>query len=362
MEKSMKRIRRALVVATCLAAVSGTRAAGPSVARQLGDAVADAVDRVMPAVVVIRTESVVYHAAQDVFFGTLYGIPERLAGQGSGVIIRSDGHVLTSHHVIDRAEEIEVVLDDGTKYPADLVGRDPMTDLAMLKIRAPQGTTFPTIEAGDSDRLRIGEFVIAIGSPFSLNSSVTLGIVSQKGRSVGRLPYEDFIQTDASINPGNSGGPLVDLDGRMVGINAMIQTGSPLVQGSVGIGFAVPANLAMRIADQLVEHRVVDRPWLGVQLQEMEARPLPGRGATREPGVRIGEIFNHTPAARVGLAEGDVILKVNGVPVSNPRAVQREVFKCRVGDAVKLDLRRGEKEVVFEVLTDRMPDFTQPVP
>ncbi|MBU1692333.1 MAG: trypsin-like peptidase domain-containing protein [Verrucomicrobia bacterium] len=358
----MKRIWPVLVFAWWLSAVSAAWAASPSVARQLGDTIADAVERVMPSVVVIRTESVVYRAAQDVFFGTLYGIPERLAGQGSGVIIRSDGHVLTSHHVIDRAEEIDVVLDDGTKYPADLVGRDPMTDLAVLKIRAPRGAKFTAIEAGDSDSLRVGEFVVAMGSPFSLNSSVTLGIVSQKGRSVGRLPYEDFIQTDASINPGNSGGPLVDMDGRMVGINAMIQTGSPFVQGNIGIGFAVPANLAMRIADQLMEHRVVDRPWLGVQLQDMETASVPGRGTSREPGVRIGEVFNNTPAARVGLAEGDVLLKVNGVPVSSPPAVQREVFKSRVGEAVKLELRRGDKEVVFEVITDRMPDFTQAAP
>ncbi|HOW96958.1 MAG TPA: trypsin-like peptidase domain-containing protein [Kiritimatiellia bacterium] len=337
-------------------------AAGPSAARQFGAEVADAVERVMPAVVVVRTEATVYHPARDMFFGTLYGIPERLAGQGSGVIVRPDGYVLTSHHVIAGAEQVEVVLDDGTKYPADLVGRDPLTDLAVLKIKAPAETKFTAIEPGDSDALRVGEFVIAVGSPFSLDSSVTLGIVSQKGRSVGRLPYEDFIQTDASINPGNSGGPLVDVDGRMVGINAMIQTGGPMVQGSIGIGFAVPVNLAMRVAEQLIERGEVERPWIGIQMGEVDDSPLARRSVRREAGVRVLEVFNNTPASRVGMAEGDLIIKVNGVAVATPRAVQREIFKRRAGETITLEVQREDKAMAFEIVTDTMPDFTQRAP
>lgn len=337
-------------------------AAGPSAVRQFGAAVADAVERVMPAVVVVRTEATVYHPARDMFFGTLYGIPERLAGQGSGVIVRPAGYVLTSHHVIAGAEQVEVVLDDGTKYPADLVGRDPLTDLAVLKIKAPPGTEFAVVEAGDSDALRVGEFVIAVGSPFSLDSSVTLGIVSQKGRSVGRLPYEDFIQTDASINPGNSGGPLVDVDGRMVGINAMIQTGGPMAQGSIGIGFAVPANLAMRVAEQLIERGEVERPWIGIQMGEVGDSPLARRSDRRTAGVRVLEVFSNTPASRVGLAEGDLIVKVNGAAVATPRAVQREIFKRRAGETITLEVQREDKGLSFEIITESMPDFTQHSP
>lgn len=355
----MKGIRFFVLAAVLAAGAASAPAAGSSAAKQFGNDVADVVERVMPCVVVVRTEAVVVRAARDLFFGTLYGIPERLAGQGSGVIIRSDGHILTSGHVIEGADEIEVALPDGTQYPAALVGRDPATDLAVLKIRAPEDVRFPALEFGDSDRLRVGEFVIALGSPFSLNSSVTLGIVSQKGRSVGRLPYEDFIQTDASINPGNSGGPLVDLDGRLVGINAMIQTGSPLVQGNIGIGFAVPANLARQVADQLIERKVVERPWLGVQLQQVE-QSMKGRGPVgREPGVVIGAVYPNTPAARVGLKEGDLVVKVNGVAVSSPREVQRQVFKGRVGDPVRLEVRRDGRKTEFEVVTDRMPNLLE---
>ena len=354
-----RRFLQLVVAGAGMAWTCSAPAVSPSVARQMGNALADAVERVMPSVVVIRTEAVVMHPARDVFFGRTYGIPELLAGQGSGVIIRPDGHVLTSHHVIDRAEEIEVVLNDGTKYPAALVGRDPQTDLAVLKIKAPNGTVFTAIEPGDSDALRVGEFVIAVGSPFSLDSSVTLGIVSQKGRSVGRLPYEDFIQTDASINPGNSGGPLVDVEGRMVGLNAMIQTGGPLARGSIGIGFAVPANLAMRVANQLIEQGRVERPWLGIQLGEMPADEPDRKGGRSSAGVLVGDVYARTPAEQGGLRPGDVIVRVNGVAVNSPKAVQREVLKARVGDPVKLDIRRGDHSLEFELVTGLMPDFSR---
>ncbi len=316
----------------------------------------------MPSVVVIRTAATVYHAAQDLFFGNVYGIPERLAGQGSGVIISKDGHVLTSHHVIQNAQEIEVALSDGTKYPAKLVGRDPLTDLAVLKIQAPAGTAFTPIEPGDSDKLRVGEFAIAIGSPFSLNSSVTVGIVSQKGRSVGVLPYEDFIQTDASINPGNSGGPLVDADGRMVGINSIIQTGGPYSRGNIGIGFAVPANLAMRVADSLIRTGSAERPWVGIQLREMND-PLTQRLlVTKEPGVLVGDVIPNAPAAKCGVLKGDVITRVDDQPVTDVRNVQRLIFRRGVGETVKLEIARGEEKKVFEIITEQMPPFEQDQP
>jgi len=349
----MKKILLGTVLLLCCRlepAVPATPSSG--VARQLGNAFADAVERVMPAVVVVRTESTAMHAVRDMFLGGYVGIPERLAGQGSGVIISREGHVLTSHHVIRGAQEIEVVLHDGTKHPARLVGRDPWTDLAVLKIEAGAGEEFTPIESGDSDRLRVGEFVIAVGSPFSLDSSVTAGIVSQKGRSVGLLPYEDFIQTDAPINPGNSGGPLVDVEGRMVGINAVIQTGGPYAQGNIGIGFAVPVNLAMRVAEALIAKGRMERPWIGVQLREQEEA-----GGTDPRGVLVGEVFENSPAARCGLRDGDLITSVDGEPVHSVRAVQRLVFRRDAGDSAQFEVRRGPQVMEFEVVTETMPDF-----
>jgi len=330
------------------------RAESPNVARAFGHAVADAVDKAMPAVVVVRTEAVVYHQARAFPLGPVYGIPERLAGQGSGVIISRDGHVLTSHHVIRNAGQIQVALHDGTLYPATLVGSDPLTDLAVLQIEAPGEAGFTPIEVADSDAVRIGEFAIAIGSPFSLNSSVTLGVVSQKGRSVGVLPYEDFIQTDAPINPGNSGGPLVDVDGRMVGINAVIQTGGPYARGNIGIGFAVPANLAMRIADSLIRTGRAERPWLGIRLRDIINTP----GSVAGPsGVQVGEVLGNTPAAVGGLKAGDFILSVDNVQVNDSRGVQRAVFKRNLGDPVRLRVMREGREIEFEIVTEAMPDL-----
>jgi len=329
---------------------------GPGVARQLSEEIADAVARVMPSVVVIRTEAVVIRRARDIFFGYIYGIPERLAGQGSGVIITKDGYVLTSNHVITPAEKIEVVLSDGRKFPARVVGRDPQTDLAVLKIDAPAGVEFVPAEAGDSDRLRVGEFVIAIGSPFSLQSSVTLGIVSQKGRSIGLLPYEDFIQTDAPINPGNSGGPLIDVDGKVVGINSLIQTAGPYSQGNIGIGFAVPINLAMSVANSIIRYGKVERPWIGILPENMDPAVIRGM-LGGEHGVLVARVLDGTPAEKSGLKEGDVIVKVDGKPVKSVRELQRAILEHSVGDVVELRVRRGDQRVTLKVKTAPMPDF-----
>lgn len=353
----MKKARVAafgLTLGMCVAANAGGDTNAVQIARALGSTLADAVERVMPAVVVIRTQATVYHAARDVFFGRIYGIPEQQAGQGSGVIIDRQGHVLTSHHVIQNAERIEVALHDGARCPARIVGRDPYTDLAVLQIEGAERLALHPIELGDSDRLRVGEFVIAIGSPFSLDSSVTLGIVSQKGREMGLLPYEDFIQTDASINPGNSGGPLVDVDGRMVGINAMITTGGPNNRGNIGIGFAVPVNLAMIIADSLIRHGKAERPWIGVRLGN------PPAGAARR-GAMIYGLLEKGPADLGGLKEGDLIVAADGQPVENPHDLQLLIIKRQAGDAIRLTVLRGAEERAFEVCTAPMPDFTAPV-
>ena len=317
-------------------------AVSANAAKAFSTAVADVVDRVMPAVVVVRTEATRYRLAQDWFFGQVFRVPERLAGMGSGVLISRDGFVLTNRHVVDGAQEIEIALHDGTKFTADLVGEDPFTDLAVLKVREARGYTFTPVEPGDSDALRVGEFVMAIGSPFSLSSSVTLGIVSQKGRAIGALPYEDFIQTDAAVNRGNSGGPLVDMDGRMVGINTMIQTAG-YSEGNIGISFAIPANLAMNVARSLMKDGAWKRPWVGIRMDDAE------------DGVEVTRVIPDGPADRGGLRDGDTILAVDGAAVNNPRDVQRAIMSRKAGEEVLLSVRRDGKARDLRLRTDTMP-------
>lgn len=313
--------------------------------RAFGNHIADVVEEVLPSVVVIRTEAIRYHLSRDFFFGHLYRIPERTAGQGSGVIITEDGYILTSNHVVDKAQQIEVVLDDGTVYPAESVGGDPHTDLAVVRILADDEVRFQPIAYGDSDALRVGEVVIAIGSPYNLNSTVTMGIVSQKGRVIGMLPYEDFIQTQAPINPGNSGGPLVDADGRMVGINAAIHRGGAQAAGNIGIGFAVPGNLAMRVAASLIDAGRIDHPWIGILME-----PVGG-------GVAIGEVFRNSPAEGAGIRRGDVITHINHRPVLSPLDVRRAIFQHVAESGVEVTiLREGERKDLY-VEPEAMPDF-----
>lgn len=315
----------------------------PNPLRAFGTQIADLVERVLPSVVVIRTEAIRYQLGRDRFFGQLYRIPQRTAGQGSGVIISEDGYVLTSNHVVDQAQQVDVVLDDGTVYPAEMVGSDGHTDLAVLRIQAPADTRFRPIAFGDSDELRVGEVVIAIGSPFSLNSTVTMGIVSQKGRAIGMLPYEDFIQTQAPINPGNSGGPLVDADGRMVGINAAIHAGGAMAGGNVGIGFAVPANLAMRVADSLMKTGGIVHPWIGILMEPALH------------GVGIEEVFRDSPAERGGVRRGDVITHVNGVPIQEPLDVRRAIFQQGNAQTVYLTVQRSGETKDLEIMPEAMP-------
>ncbi len=345
----MKRFLIRLLVCTCVWA--GHRAGAetvlaPNPLRAFGDHIADVVEQVLPSVVVIRTEAIRYHLGRDFFFGQLYRIPERTEGQGSGVIISRDGHVLTSNHVVDRARQIEVVLDDGRVFPGELVGGDPHTDLAVVRIVTDDPSpTFLPIEFGNSDKVRVGEVVIAIGSPYNLHGTVTMGIVSQKGRVIGMLPYEDFIQTQAPINPGNSGGPLVDADGRMVGINAAIHRGGARAAGNIGIGFAVPANLAMRVARSVMDTGTIEHPWIGVLMQIVD------------DGVGVEEVFRDSPAESAGIQRGDVITHVNGRPITSPLEVRRAVFQHTEDAAVQVSVNRNGERKDLYVELETMPDF-----
>jgi S1-C subfamily serine protease len=331
---------------------------GRNVAREYSDAIADAVEKVMPSVVVIRTEKVSVKRQEmvDLFgFRKYYRyVPEELMGEGSGVIIDESGHVLTSWHVIEGARDGAVVLNDGRKMAAELIGFDRATDLAVLKIKG-EGIIYPAVEYGISDQVRVGEVVIAIGSPFSLQSSVTVGHVSQKGRKVHILPYEDFIQTDAAINEGNSGGPLIDVDGRLIGINTAKKTDDQ--QKGVGIAFAVPSDLAMVVARSIIEKGVHEWPWVGATFYTVEQNYRDGifDGA----GVVISEVWDDTPASRAGLQAGTAVLQVDGIPVQTEQDIERIIYNKSVGDSVKFLFELNEKEQLeVELLLEEFPGLT----
>lgn len=327
--------------------------ASANLLRELNQATADVVERVMPSVVVVRTEATIERVYQGFFFGRGFRVPERLAGQGSGVIIDAAGYVLTSDHVVREAQQIEVILADETRFSAELVGSDRHTDLAVLRIVDLGEHVLTPIEEGDSDALRVGELAIAIGSPFSLSSSVTLGIISQMGRSLDLFAFEDFIQTDAAINPGNSGGPLVDVEGRLIGINAVIQTAGS--RDSAGVGFAVPGNRAMLVARQIIEQGTVERPWLGILPRALN-RAAANRLLGVDGGIVVAEVFRNTPAYKSGLYEGDVILSVGEARVRSLLDLQRAIFSKTIGEPIELTVWRNQRELSIEVVTERMPD------
>jgi len=317
-------------------------------ARELNHAVADAVEKVMPSVVVVSTTARTRYLKKPLDpFGIYYQIvPDELTGEGSGVIIDERGYVLTSWHVIDgEVEHIEVVLADGTPLDAEEVGHDKATDLAVLRIIGDH-PSLTAVEFGDSDGVRIGDMVIAIGSPFNLQSTVTIGHVSQKGRRMQVLPYEDFIQTDVAINEGNSGGPLVDVDGRLIGINAAILTEAQ--QKGIGIAFSVPSNLSMVIAKSLIERGMHEWPWVGAIFSRSKDQS--------DKQLYVANVWRDTPAARAGMQAGDVVLAVNGKPMGNEYDVYRVIFNHSVGETVNfLIAREGEKQPEIELLLEEFP-------
>jgi serine protease Do len=320
-------------------------------ARTYSESIADAVEKVMCSVVVIRTEKK-QQVIQPFMPGLGLIVTEDLAGEGSGSIIDERGYVLTSWHVINGAKWIEIVMNDGTKMPAKEVGHDKATDLAVLKFE-PELPLCPPMEFGDSDKVRVGEVAIAIGSPFSLQSSVTVGHISQKGRRVQILPYEDFIQTDAAINEGNSGGPLIDVDGRLIGVNAAVKTEAE--KKGVGIAFAVPSNLAMRVAKSIIETGKHEWPWVGCFFQTTGAKY---RDVFEGASVVISDVFRDTPAARAGLQTATAVFAVDGIPVKDEHDVKRVIFNKSIGKSITLELLIGDEHREVELKLEEYPGTT----
>ncbi len=260
---------------------------------------------------------------------------------GSGFIIDREGYIVTNNHVIENADQIKVRLADEKEFDAELVGRDPKTDLALIKIEASENL-YP-LEMGDSDLLEVGRWVVAVGSPFGLEQTVTAGIVSAKGRTIGAGPYDDFIQTDASINPGNSGGPLVNMTGEVVGINTAI------IPNGQGIGFAIPVNLAKGIIHQLKNGGSVTRGWLGIGIQDLTSELAEYYNVKGKDGVLVSQVYDGDPADRAGIKVEDIIIEINGKPVSSSRELSSIVANTPVGTRVKIKLLRQGKQKTVQV-------------
>ncbi len=269
---------------------------------------------------------------------------------GSGFIIDPGGYIVTDDHVVENAASVTVTFADATQRRARIVGRDAMTDLALLKVDAPH--PLPYLRWGDSDAARVGDWVLAIGNPFGLDDTVSSGIISARGRDIHSGPYDDFLQIDASINRGNSGGPTFDLEGRVIGINSAIYSPNG---GSVGIGFAIPANLARPVVEQLKEHGRVERGWLGVQIQEVTPEIAHGFGLVKPVGALVAGISNGGPAARAGFAQGDVILSVNGHKIATMRDLPLVVAEMPIGQPADVLVWRRNREITLQPVTGAMP-------
>lgn len=280
--------------------------------------------------------------------------PQQLS-LGSGFIIDGDGYIITNNHVIDQAEEITVTLSDNGTETARLVGVDPKTDLALIKIDTKKKLT-PAV-LGDSDKIRVGDWVLAIGNPFGLGGSVTAGIVSAKSRDIEAGPYDNFIQTDASINQGSSGGPMFDMNGEVIGINSAIFS---TTGGSMGIGFAIPVNLAKWVVEQLKNKGEVKRGWIGVKIQPNSEEIAASVGLNAQEGVLVSGLNEGASAGEAGITAGDIILSFDGYPIDNTKNLSRMVAETEIGRKVKIELWRNKQRVPLTVDILEMPEETEP--
>lgn len=327
---------------------------------------ADLVKRLKPSVVNISTTSVVKGGGSlfespfgggeqdpfEEFFKRFFGdIPQRefrQRGLGSGFILSEDGYIVTNNHVVEKANDIEVVLEDGERYKARVIGKDPKTDVALLKIEPKH--KLPAAALGDSDKLEIGDWVIAVGNPFGLGHTVTAGIVSAKGRSLGLGTYDDFIQTDAAINPGNSGGPLFNLQGQVVGVNTAI------VAGGQGIGFAIPINLAKSVITQLKSTGKVVRGWLGVLVQQITPDIAEGLGLSEPKGALVSDVTPGSPADKAGIRRQDIITEFNGQKINDMQELPRLVAATPPGTQVTLKFLRNGREQSVRLRLGELPE------
>ncbi len=327
-----------------------TIASGVSMLEQLEAVFIQIADEVKPAVVNISPAQETHKSkSQSSTEESTPGVPP---GSGSGVIIDPQGYIVTNHHVVGDAEVVEVRLSDHTRMVGKVIGRDPDTDVAVVKVESKK--PLPVVKLGDSSRVKPGQWVIAVGNPFGLDRTVTVGVVSAVGREdVNVSRYEDFIQTDASINPGNSGGPLFNTHGEVVGINTAI------INFAQGIGFAIPSNMVKQVMGQLITQGKVVRGWLGVGIQSLTAELAPEFGIEDPRGVLVNEVFEGNPASKAGIVPGDVIVRINDQNVDTPGTLSRVIAGLSPGDAVKIELvRGGEAKTVSVTLAQREAEAT----
>ncbi len=337
----------------------------PNVSRQMMEtskAFSEIVNSVSPSVVNISTTKIYRRETGEPFFEDPFfdffkpfhefKIPKKWKEQslGSGVIVSSDGYIITNNHVIEKADEIKVILFDVRTFKGRIIGSDPKTDIAIVKIDA---DNLPVIPWGNSDKLQVGEFVLAIGNPYGLNHTVTMGIISAMGRAnVGIVDYEDFIQTDAAINPGNSGGPLVNIKGELIGINTAIfsKTG-----GYQGIGFAAPSNMVRLVMDQLIQKGKVIRGWLGVTIQELTPELSQEFGLGKSRGALVSDVAKGSPAEKAGILRGDIILEFNGKDIKDVSTLRNMVAQSRAGTKISMKILRSGKEYIVSLVIAEMP-------
>jgi Do/DeqQ family serine protease len=354
-------------------AVTPAIAAPPLPAATDPNFITEVVQRVGPAVVRINSSRTVRTQVpeefNDPFFRRFFGSqlptqPERRVqrGTGSGFIISTDGRILTNAHVLNGADTVTVILKDGRSFKGKVVGRDELTDVAVVKIEA---NNLPTVTVGNSDQLQPGQWAIAIGNPLGLDNTVTTGIISATGRSSNQIGASDkrveFIQTDAAINPGNSGGPLLNARGEVIGMNTAI------IQGAQGLGFAIPINTAQRISNQLISTGRVQHPYLGIQMialtpelkQNINSDPNSGLMVNEDKGVLVVKVIPNSPAAKAGIRAGDVIQKLNGQAVTDANSVQKLVERSQVGGDLRLELRRNGQNVSLGVRPGAFPTRVQ---
>lgn len=325
-----------------------------------GNPVATIAKKASPAVVNIDTKTLVRKSFSPFgndpflrqFFGDQADLFSRVVpmeGKGSGFIASPDGMILTNSHVVDGADSVTVTLSDGRRFDAEIVGKDSTYDLAVIRIKA---NNLPVLKMGDSDRTQVGEWVVAIGNPFGLEHTVTVGVISAKNRSIRleKLNFDGFFQTDAAINPGNSGGPLINLDNQVIGINTAI------VPYAQGIGFAIPINVAKQVMNDLVKFGRVKRAWLGVYMQPVTSEIIEAFGLKSADGALVSDVVPNSPAEKAGLQRGDIIKSFGGAPVKTPEELSKTVRKQVAGDVVKAEIIREGKTVNISIRLEELPD------